>query len=142
MAYWPGLGPTVFPPLGLLAIQFTCQDDKVVEHGTKKILHTFTKKIEKPAVEAIHKLREALAEMQNVCSKYGQDLPEEHKHGVALMQKTLVMVSEALVLRALNAENAPQEIRAQMRRMADKKVGAINHAVLAAAQKVLKTAPS
>ena len=119
---------------------FIGQDSKIVEHGVQNFLHVFSKKIEKPATESSLKLREALAEMQNVCSKYGKDLPEEHKDGTALLQKTLVTVSEALLLRALNSDNAAQDIRAQMRRMADKKVGAINPAVLAAAQKVLKTA--
>ena len=124
-----------------MAIQFTCQDNKVVEHGMNNFLVNFTNKIEKPAVDATHKLREALAEMKIVCSKYSKDLPAEHKNGMALMQKSLVMVSEALLLRAMSAENAHQEIRAHMRRMADKKVGAINHVLLTADQKVVKNAP-
>ena len=115
-----------------MAIQFTCQDNKVVvvEHGMNNFLVNFTNKIEKPAVDATHKLREAMAEMKIVC----KDLPAEHKNGMALMQKSLVMVSEALLLRAMSAENAHQEIRAQMRRVADKKVGAINHVLLTAGE--------
>lgn len=100
-------------------------------------LPLFTAKIERDACEQYKSLKKALLEANVVYSRYKVDPPAEALECKKVLDATMVMCSEALLLRALVSEDPAKELRDQMKRMADQRVGQVNQTLLHAAHQIV-----
>lgn len=109
-----------------------------MEVGAER-LKTF-QKVERSLTEKAKALKQLCAQAAATAARYNVAEPEILIKGRSVMDRVMVTVLEALLLRALSIEDgkqSKQEVRLQMQRMTDQKVGAVCSPLLQACQKAM-----
>ena len=91
----------------------------------KKWIPRFEKEVEQTLTASWKKLKAALQEAQLVAKRYNKPDSEVWVKGKAFLDSTMVMVSEALVVKALSSRDPQTEVALQLKRMSANKVGEI-----------------
>ena len=95
------------------------------------------KEIEGTFTQAWKKLKDACAASQNVSLRYGKKNSEVWTQGKQLLDGAMIVVSEALVVKALTGKDAATNVAAQLRRMSANRVGAIASPLMVEANRIV-----
>lgn len=113
------------------------QEANLVDHAMQKWVPVFTKTVETQASHCIRQLRKSVNTTKVACGKYkfqSELLADAEK----LLDEAMIMISEALLARAMTLKQPAHEVQGQLRRMHQQGIGQVCQPLLTAANKVAR----